>query len=147
MPQIRRCMKCYFFDIVLRKTQDGSGGDPAGIPARRQAQLDRRTNTGLERALLECHHLGRGVIMVRTQIQITAEQSRRLKAAAARRNVSISQLIRQGIELVLAGEMEPSPENRVARAKSVVGRFRSGLHDVSRRHDEYLDSAYSTHRQ
>ena len=85
--------------------------------------------------------------MVRTQIQITAEQSRRLKQTAARRNVSIAQLIRQGIELVLAGEMEPSPEDRVARAKGVVGRFRSGLHDVSRRHDEYLDSAYSTDRQ
>ena len=80
--------------------------------------------------------------MVRTQIQLTEEQSRRLKDAAARRGASVSELIRQGVDVILEQEGGPTREELVARAIAVVGRFHSSLPDVSRRHDEYLGEAF-----
>ena len=80
--------------------------------------------------------------MVRTQIQLTEEQSRRLKAAALRRKTSVAALIRQGVETLLEGEMEPSSEEIVRRAIRAAGAFRSSKHDVARRHDDYLEEAY-----
>ena len=76
--------------------------------------------------------------MVRTQIQLTEEQSRRLKTLASSRGVSMAELIRQGLETVLASGVEKSPQESYQKAREAAGRHRSGLHDVSRRHDEYL---------
>ncbi len=76
--------------------------------------------------------------MVRTQIQLTEEQSRRLKALASSRGVSRAELIRQGLETLLASSVERSPEEPYKKAREAAGRHHSGLHDVSRRHDEYL---------
>ncbi len=81
--------------------------------------------------------------MVRTQIQLTEDQSRRLKATAARKRTSVAELIRQGVETVLEREMEPSSEEVVKRAIRAAGSFRSSSHDVGRNHDDYLDQAYS----
>jgi len=81
--------------------------------------------------------------MVRTQIQLTEEQSKRLKAAALRGKTSVAELIRQGVERVLQGETEPSSQEIVRRAIRAAGAFRSSKHDVARRHDDYLDEAYS----
>ena len=79
--------------------------------------------------------------MVRTQIQLTEEQVQRLKAAAARKRVSVSELIRQGVEEVLKKEAAPSREE--LKNIKAAGRFRSSRHDVSRRHDFYLEQSYS----
>ncbi len=81
--------------------------------------------------------------MVRTQIQLTEDQSRRLKATAARKRTSVAELIRQGVETVLEREMEPSSEEVVRRAIRAAGSFRSSRHDVALHHDDYLDQAYS----
>ena len=81
--------------------------------------------------------------MVRTQIQLTEEQSRRLKATALRRSVSVSELIRQGVEAVLALESEPTQEEITRRAIQAAGRYRSSRTDVSRSHDDYLGDAFS----
>ena len=82
--------------------------------------------------------------MIRTQIQLTAEQSKRLKAAAARKKISMAELIRRGVEVILEQELEPSSDECIARALAAAGRFRSGHPDVARRHDEYLGQAYSS---
>jgi hypothetical protein len=39
--------------------------------------------------------------MIRTQIQLTEEQARRLKAMAAERGTSVAELIRQGVDDLL----------------------------------------------
>jgi hypothetical protein len=80
--------------------------------------------------------------MVRTQVQLTEDQSRRLKEAAARRGVSVAELIRRGVEATLEQESLPSGEELLQRAIQAAGRFRSSRQDVSERHDEYLGQAF-----
>jgi len=79
--------------------------------------------------------------MVRTQIQLTEQQSRGLKAVAARKGTSVAELIRQGIDGVLGQETAPPHDELLRRAIEAAGRFRSSSHDVASRHDDYLGEA------
>ena len=81
--------------------------------------------------------------MIRTQIQLTEEQSARLKALANRRGISIAKLIRQSIDTLLSRSDERLPEELYQRAARAAGKHRSGAHDVSVRHDDYLSEGYS----
>lgn len=81
--------------------------------------------------------------MVRTQIQLTERQARRLRAEARERGLSLAEIIRRYVE---KGLSEESP-NRAAlydRAARLVGRFqdRRGARDVSSKHDRYLHETY-----
>jgi hypothetical protein len=78
--------------------------------------------------------------MIRTQIQLTDEQTRRLKSLAAERGVSVAELIREAVDRHLF--MRITPAGRRERAIASVGGFHSGLTDVSERHDEDLAEAY-----
>ena len=80
--------------------------------------------------------------MIRTQVQLTEEQMALIKQLAAERNVSMSEVIRQGMASFLRENLTVSREERIRRAMEVAGRFRSGRTDVSRRHDEHLSEAY-----
>lgn len=77
--------------------------------------------------------------MIRTQIQLTPEQMRRLKETAARQGRSVAELVREGVDSVLRAQ--GSAADRRGRAAAVSGRFRSGLGDLSRRHDDYLSES------
>jgi Arc/MetJ-type ribon-helix-helix transcriptional regulator len=79
--------------------------------------------------------------MVRTQIQLTDEQARRLRRLAADRGVSMAALVRDGVERVLA---EQDREELWGRALSVVGKYRDreGARDVAENHDGYLEAGY-----
>jgi hypothetical protein len=90
----------------------------------------------------KCYHDINRLIMVRTQIQLTESQSKRLKEAAARKGISVAELIRRGVEIALEQESAPSTEELYRRAIQAAGRFRSSKRDVSRRHDEYLGEAF-----
>jgi len=81
--------------------------------------------------------------MVRTQIQLTERQARRLRAEARERGLSLAEIIRRYVEKGLADET-PSRDALYDRAARVVGRFsdRRGARDVSSKHDHYLDEAY-----
>jgi Ribbon-helix-helix protein, copG family len=81
--------------------------------------------------------------MVRTQIQLTEQESEALKEAARRSGVSVAELIRQSVDRFLEQTTTRAPAGvgRLA-ALQVVGRFNSGLTDVSARFDDYLDEAY-----
>jgi hypothetical protein len=80
--------------------------------------------------------------MIRTQIQLTEEQSRRVKEIAEREEISMAEVIRQAVDhwITMSGDLPP--EERRRRALSVVGRFSSGLGDISVNHDAYLAEAY-----
>lgn len=79
--------------------------------------------------------------MVRTQIQLTEEQVRRLKRRAAERGVSMAALIREAIDE--AGRHNGRRNRRERMIEAVErGRYRSGLNDVSVEHDEYLADAF-----
>ena len=80
--------------------------------------------------------------MIRTQIQIQEDQINWLRSKAKDRGVSISQLIREGIDLYRDRE-DRLPAEKKKRALDAVGRFASGRCDISTRHDEYLGEAYS----
>lgn len=81
--------------------------------------------------------------MVRTQIQLTERQARELKRMAAREGVSMAEVIRNAVDAKIRGGDSGVPwEERVRRAMAVMGKFHSGLNDVSRRHDHYLADAY-----
>lgn len=82
--------------------------------------------------------------MIRTQIQLTEEQSSRLHEVSRRAGVSRAEIIRRSIDRYLDASPECGlkPPDRL-HALQVVGRFHSGLGDVASRHDEYLDEAYA----
>jgi predicted CopG family antitoxin len=84
--------------------------------------------------------------MVRTQIQLTEEQFQALKALAAEKNVSLSELIRRSVEQLVASSKGVPLSERRKRAIAIAGRFRSGDSDarVSEEHDAYLADIYSS---
>ncbi len=76
--------------------------------------------------------------MVRTQIQLTETQARRLKQLAAARGRSMADLIRRSVDALLEQPEAPDAEARRARALRAAGRFRSGVPDLSSQHDRHL---------
>ena len=81
--------------------------------------------------------------MIRTQIQLTEEQSRRVKTVAQEENVSMAQVIRDAIDAWLEQRSKPRAADRWERSLSLVGKFRSGLSDIAENHDAYLAEAYA----
>lgn len=73
--------------------------------------------------------------MIRTQVSLTDNQMRRLRAEARRRGVPIAQVVRDAVDRVVPTD-PGDREARFRRALAAVGRFRSGTGDVSARHDE-----------
>jgi len=80
--------------------------------------------------------------VVRTQVQLTEEQARALKRLAAQQGKSVADLIRKGVDLVIASSWSTATEERISRAIALAGRFRSGVRDLSAQHDRYLAEAY-----
>ncbi|MGH9253179.1 MAG: CopG family transcriptional regulator [Vicinamibacterales bacterium] len=76
--------------------------------------------------------------MVRTQIQLTERQARRLKQLAAARGRSMADLIRRSVDALLAQADTHLDEVKRARALRGAGRFRSGVRDLSSQHDRHL---------
>ena len=82
--------------------------------------------------------------MVRTQIQLTEEQSRKLKRLAAREGVSVAEAVRRLID-TSAGDGETALTARYERAAALVGAFRDrdGATDVASEHDRYLAEVFN----
>jgi predicted Ser/Thr protein kinase len=80
--------------------------------------------------------------MVRTQIQLTEQQARAVKAIAAAQGISVAEAIRRAIDGMTQSRSAVDTEERRKRALRIVGKFRSGKRDVSKRHDAYLTEAY-----
>jgi hypothetical protein len=80
--------------------------------------------------------------MVRTQLQLSADQVARLKARALEEGVSLAEPVRRAVECYLAEEEGGGYEERARRALEAVGRFASGAGDVGEAHDRHLDEAF-----
>ena len=80
--------------------------------------------------------------MVRTQIQLTEDQAKKVKKIAAHRGVPMAEVIRDAIDGVIRSEARTVLEDRRKQALDIVGKFRSGKRDVSKRHDAYLAEAF-----
>ena len=83
--------------------------------------------------------------MVRTQIQLTAEQYRRLKRWAQQRSISLSEAVRRCVDAQLDAERgAPTRALLVREALQVAGTHEDpkGATDVAREHDEHLHDAY-----
>ncbi|MFO7683671.1 MAG: CopG family transcriptional regulator [Chloroflexota bacterium] len=83
-------------------------------------------------------------MMMRTQIQLTENQARTLKRLAQQKQMSLSAMIRQSVDLYIALEGERPLDEQYARALAVAGKYRSGDTDLGRNHDDYLADAYAT---
>ena len=81
--------------------------------------------------------------MIRTQIQLTDEQSRALKSLSTRHGVPVAELIRQSVDKFLQSSVGLDDQERRRRAITAAGKFRSGQHDVAVSHDNYLAEAYA----
>ena len=82
--------------------------------------------------------------MVRTQIQLTEEQSQALKRIAASEGKSIAELIRRSIDVMLRSKSMISEDEKRQRAIAAAGKFSSEDVDLSTEHDRYLSEAYET---
>ncbi|MBK8989895.1 MAG: ribbon-helix-helix protein, CopG family [Chloroflexi bacterium] len=83
-------------------------------------------------------------MMMRTQIQLTKNQARTLKRLAQQKQMSVSAIIRQSVDLYIAMERERPLDEQYTRALAVAGKYRSGDADLGRNHDDYLADAYAT---
>jgi len=81
--------------------------------------------------------------MVRTQIQLTEQQARRLRAQAHDRRISLAEMVRRCVDRGLE-DGNPDRAALYERAAQLVGRLpaRRGTRDISARHDRYLDEAF-----
>lgn len=78
--------------------------------------------------------------MVRTQIQLTEEQSQRVKRVAGDLGISSAEFIRRALDEVLG--KSPHDKQRRERALEIIGIGNSGTGDLSSRHDDYLREIY-----
>ena len=76
--------------------------------------------------------------MIRTQIQLTEEQFKSLKELSVRRDESIANLVRKGVELLLQSIREGSNEEKKKRAIDAAGSISIDIPDLSINHDKYL---------
>lgn len=81
--------------------------------------------------------------MIRTQIQLTEAQARKLRAKAKEEGLSLAETIRRFVDRGLEDEMSDRA-SLYGRAARAIGRFpdRRGARDLAARHDHYLDEAF-----
>jgi len=67
-----------------------------------------------------------------------------LRQISADTGRSVADLVREGVDLYLGSRLQPSREELVRRALSIVGKYSSGLTDIGRNHDRYLAEDFDT---
>jgi len=82
--------------------------------------------------------------MIRTQIQLTEAPAARVKASAAKKGVSMAEVIRQAVDSSISRSKDTDPGARFERARRIAGRFRSGAADISTRHDDHLAGSFAS---
>lgn len=80
--------------------------------------------------------------MIRTQIQLTDAQARKVKRLAAFRKQSMAEVIRESIDLYINKNLDDDLRDKRARALKAAGGFSSGQRNLSARHDDFLAEAF-----
>lgn len=75
--------------------------------------------------------------MVRTQIQLTQDQVRALKAAARNQGLSVAEMVRRLVDKLIEDDRRRRALERALEFSRNTP-FGSGLSDIAERHDEYL---------
>ena len=81
---------------------------------------------------------------IRTQIQLTEEQTKALKVRARNEERSMAELVRESVTEYLARRPAEDRRALLGRARALTGRFHSGYPDVAENHDRHLDEAYDS---
>jgi hypothetical protein len=71
-------------------------------------------------------------------VNLTDSELRALERLAVQRQTTVASLLREGVWRVIGSEPQPDDDEQRARALSIVGRFHSGLGDLSTEHDRYF---------
>ncbi len=82
--------------------------------------------------------------LVRTQVQLTKEQARDLKAQARSEERSMADLVRESVAEYLARRPMRDRRELIRRARDLAGRYHSGCPDVAENHDRYLEDAFDS---
>lgn len=79
--------------------------------------------------------------MVRTQIQLSQDQYRKVKRLAREEGVSLAEIIRRFIDNAL-GKQPGDRGARYDRAAGLLAAFRAAERDLSTKHDRHLDEVF-----
>ena len=80
--------------------------------------------------------------MIRTQIQLTANQVRDIKKMAISRQASVSELVRKAVDDLIKSKTRADTQEIKERAMEILGKYHSRKKDISRNHDFYLAEAF-----
>ena len=79
--------------------------------------------------------------MIRTQIQLTEALSVQTKQIAAKKHISISELVRRAVTAFIESSSKAIAEDKYERAAAIAGRFSSKNTNTSENHDGYFVEA------
>jgi metal-responsive CopG/Arc/MetJ family transcriptional regulator len=79
--------------------------------------------------------------MIRTQVQFTEEQYKKLKEISQNNQKSLSAVIRQAVDQLLVTR-KPDRQALYRHAGSLVGKYKADKTDIAAAHDKYLDEAF-----
>ena len=77
--------------------------------------------------------------MIRTQIQLEEADYERLKREARRHSCSVSAFVRKSVKQKLSESEATAAGGSVME---LAGKYRSGLDDLAKNHDTYLDDGW-----
>jgi metal-responsive CopG/Arc/MetJ family transcriptional regulator len=79
--------------------------------------------------------------MIRTQVQFTEEQYKKLKEMSQSNHKSLSAIIRQAVDQLLLTR-KPDRSALYRHAGAVVGKYNADKTDIAVKHDQYLVEAF-----
>ena len=81
--------------------------------------------------------------MIRTQIQLSEEQSSQLKEMAHESDESMAAIIRKALDQFLL-KQQPNRRTLYRQALEIVGKYRAGFPDISMEHHSYLEEEFKS---
>jgi hypothetical protein len=80
--------------------------------------------------------------MIRTQIQLTEPQAKKLQKLAQTEGLSVAELIRRSVDYYIQDPDGPDHQRLVTRAKEAAGKYQAVAKDLAKNHDRYLVEDY-----